>query len=64
MKVRLATGTDLPAGWHPGQPLLGKSMELEGVEECPFGPDCSSCRSGYQWHRAGGTHIKVSQAYR
>ncbi len=58
MNVRLASGNELPAGWHPGQPLLGKSVDLHAAVDCPFGPDCQPCRDGLTWNPGLETHRK------
>jgi len=58
MGVRSVNGSELPIGWHCGQPLTGKSVDLHGAEECPFGPECHSCRDGLLWNRALETHLK------
>lgn len=58
MTVRSTNGDKLPPGWRPGQPLTGRNIELRGAEECPFGPECHSCRDGLQWNRVYETHMK------
>jgi hypothetical protein len=58
MNVRSANGNELPAGWHPGQPLTGRSVNLRTAKECPFGPECYSCQKGLQWHPGFETHLK------
>jgi hypothetical protein len=58
MNLRFANGDELPTGWYPGQPLTGKGVDLHGAEDCPFGPQCHSCRDGLLWNRAFETHLK------
>ena len=64
MSVRSTNGNELPAGWYPGQPLTGKIVDLSAAEECPFGPECHSCRDGLLWNRAFETHLKPPRADR
>jgi hypothetical protein len=58
MNLRFANGNELPTDWHPGQPLTGRSVDLHGADDCPFGPACHSCRDGLLWNRAFETHLK------
>jgi hypothetical protein len=59
MIVRFADGKELPTDWHPGQPVRGKSVDLQATQECPFGRECYSCGIGLQWHTGFGTHMKA-----
>jgi len=58
MNVRFSNGDELPIGWHPGQPLSQvENVDLRAAQECPFGPQCYSCRKGLMWHRGFETHV-------
>jgi len=58
MNVRIANRSQLPVGWHPGEPLQGQSVNLRGAEVCPLGPECQSCLNGLQWNCGLETHLK------
>jgi hypothetical protein len=63
MNVRVAKGSELPKGWHPGQPLpVGRRTHLRPAQTtgCPFGPQCYSCRNGLLWNPARGRHTVQS----
>jgi hypothetical protein len=69
MNLRVARGSELPADWHPGEPLtVGRQERIRPVvpSGCPFGPLCYSCRNGLQWdagqakHTADAGHRRVS----
>jgi len=61
MNPRVAKGSELPTGWSPGQPLpAGSEVGAQAAQpatECPFGPQCFSCRKGLQWNAQQGKHV-------
>ena len=59
MHLRVAKGSELPKGWHPGDPLpVGKRPGRRAAQPagCPFGPQCYACRNGLRWNPARGKH--------
>lgn len=61
MNSRVAKGSQLPTGWSPGQPLPAGSEvgapTVQPAAECPFGPQCFSCRKGLQWNAEQDKHV-------
>jgi len=62
MNPRVAKGSELPTGWSPGKPLpAGSEMGAQVAQpatECPFGPQCFSCRKGLQWNAEQDKHVR------
>ena len=59
MSLRVAKGSELPKGWHPGDPLpVGKNAQRRPAQPagCPFGPQCYACRNGLRWSAERGKH--------